>query len=124
MRVEVTDSGCWEWQGYLDRDGYGHDGKGGAHRSAYVAKFGPVPPGMQLDHLCRNRRCVNPDHLEPVTHRENQRRGIHGMKTVCKNGHPYDEANTYYRPPAANGQRDCRKCAVQRTQRYRARKAA
>jgi hypothetical protein len=63
--------GCWEWKGAKDGDGYGHLGVAGsvvgAHRYAYELLVGPIPEGLHLDHLCRNRPCVNPDHLEPVT---------------------------------------------------------
>lgn len=94
---------CWLWTGQLDQAGYakvkidGRMQKG--HRVAYQAWVGPIPEGLQLDHLCRVRRCVNPAHLEPVTNRENTLRGenivgINAAKTHCKRGHPFDEANT------------------------------
>ncbi len=78
-RVERTDSGCWLWTGALN-GGYGriHHSPGRVlytHRAAYELLVGPVPEGMDLDHLCRNRACCNPDHLEPVTRRENLLRG-------------------------------------------------
>lgn len=70
---------CWEWCGEINRKGYGRLWVGGkrrfAHRAYYEAKYGPIPEGLQIDHLCRNRSCVNPDHLEPVTALENRRRG-------------------------------------------------
>ena len=83
VRWIVKDAGydtpCWLWQWNTTWDGYGTMRAGGkivyAHRYYYIQKFGDIPPGMQLDHLCRNRRCVNPDHLEPVTHRVNAQRG-------------------------------------------------
>lgn len=73
------ETGCWIWQRLVDKHGYGQLREGGkgylAHRYYYERVIGPIPEGMQLDHLCRNRKCVNPDHLEPVTNTENQRRG-------------------------------------------------
>lgn len=114
-RVKVAPSGCWEWQGFLTFGGYGQmvlDGvRMNAHRAAWIILRGPVAPGLDVDHLCRNRRCVNPDHLEPVTRSENLRRGdVGGWQsriTHCPAGHPYDAANTYHRP---DGGRECRAC--------------
>lgn len=121
--------GCWEWTGPTTGNGYGRIYVLGfrermAHRAAYALLIGPIPPGMELDHLCRNRRCVNPDHVEPVTPRENCMRGYSfGRKNAdrshCTHGHLLDEQNTYVRP---NGHRDCRACIRERVRRYQARR--
>lgn len=110
-------SGCWLWAGYVSRYGYGllHQTPKKyflAHRLAYEFFVGPIPEGLQIDHKCRVRSCVNPAHLEAVTLQENIRRGETGIhqrtRTHCPHGHPYDEANTYRRP--SNGTRICRQC--------------
>lgn len=112
-------NGCWEWLGACGGGGYGQinvDSKPRrAHRVAYELLVGPIPAGLELDHLCRNPRCVNPDHLEPVTGRENLMRAAasqaaqNAAKTHCPQGHPYDMINTRFkrgRYPA----RVCREC--------------
>jgi len=120
---------CWLWIAYIRRDGYGYfwvDGKMVySHRFAYEHYVGPIPAGLQLDHLCRVRNCVRPSHLEPVTQQENVRRGEVGKasgalqlaKTHCPHGHPYDEINTYYCP---NGRRQCRTCHAERERQRQA----
>jgi len=117
VRIEQDASGCILWLGRVDGKGYGRlanvKGKtGGAHRITYEAAYGPIPAGLDLDHLCRVTRCVNPRHLEPVTSGENTRRSpIHnGAKTHCPQGHEYTEANTYRWPGAPGASRQCRTC--------------
>ena len=104
-------SGCWIYTGALDKDGYGvftlKQVTTRAHRASYILRHGAIPDSLQLDHKCRIRSCVNPDHLEPVTLLENHRRGWRKNKTHCPRGHPYDEENTiHYR-----GTRRCKACA-------------
>ena len=115
-KYEVVESGCWQWLDSLATFGYGtfgYKGKGHrAHRISYMLYKGEIPDGLVLDHLCRNRGCVNPDHLEPVTTKENVMRGIgvavaNSKATHCKKGHEYDKENTYITP---KGFRDCREC--------------
>lgn len=112
--VQKTD-GCWLWTARLNQSGYGQFAIGGAmpsvHRLSYEALVGPIPDGLQLDHLCRVRNCVRPDHLEPVTAHENMRRGTSPFaenirKEACPRGHEYTDENTWlYR-----GSRYCREC--------------
>lgn len=129
----TTRSGaCRVWTGSTTGFGYGHiaiDGRNRmTHRVAYELLVGPIPEGLELDHLCRNRSCWNPSHLEPVTHAENVLRGTapaaqNARKTHCPKGHPYDEANTIYRKWG----RRCRAChnaATSRPERRRQRTKA
>lgn len=105
---------CWLWQAGRDHDGYGmfavHQRKVLAHRFAYMVFVGPISDGLTLDHVaergCRNRACVNPAHLEPVTHQENCFRAS-ATRMHCKHGHEYTPENTYRRP---SGIRECRAC--------------
>ena len=94
----VTESGCWLWIGSLDRSGYAKFNGCGAHRAVYEQLVGPIPEGMQLDHLCRVRSCVNPAHTEPVTPKENSRRSFdrhpNAHRTHCKRGHEFTAENT------------------------------
>jgi hypothetical protein len=119
---------CWLWTGHCDPCGYGvfqdGDRKIGAHRWSHMAFSGPIPDDMEIDHLCRERSCVNPDHLEVVTHAENIRRAAPATKGRCVNGHEYTPENTYIRPGKAEGRRDCRACIRERVKRYQKRKAS
>lgn len=114
---------CWIWTGTLSggvSGGYARMGADGrsvwAHRFSYEHYVGELVPGLQIDHLCRVRCCVNPDHLEQVTPRDNVIRGDsfaakEAKKTHCKRGHPFDEKNTRITP---KGHRDCRACIALR----------
>lgn len=108
---------CWTWTAVKNNKGYGQISLGGrsgplvlAHRASWELHNGPIPVGMTLDHLCRNRSCVNPQHLEPVTHATNVKRGdagaIHAAKTHCPSRHPYDAENTHL----YDGRRYCKAC--------------
>ncbi len=98
IKVERTDS-CWLWTANKSPDGYGRFayladfGTSLPHRIARMALVGPIPEGHELDHLCGVRHCVNPDHLEPVTHQENVRRAV-ARRTHCPNGHLYADGNS------------------------------
>lgn len=129
QRLGATpDETCWLWPGAKNGVGYGVVGRGGkhggnayVHRVTYEHFVGPIPKGMVLDHLCRVRRCCNPRHLEPVTHRINLLRGfgpsaINADKTHCPQQHEYDSANTYFYP---DGGRRCRACAREDQRRRR-----
>lgn len=134
LRVEKRADGCWQWVGAQWKLGYGKftepgtQRRVGAHRWGYERFVGPIPDGLELDHLCRNPSCVNPSHLEPVTHLENVRRGISGevnggrqrSKTHCPRGHEYTAANTYYRRDG--NARNCRACGALVTKRRKAEK--
>lgn len=114
-------TGCWLWGGALGPGGYGQMATGGrhyyAHRFIYEQVYGPISSGLDLDHLCRVRQCVNPEHLEPVTRWENLRRGLPGeswVKTYCVHGHKFTVTNTYIN---RDGHRSCQICRDAATKR-------
>jgi hypothetical protein len=123
---------CWPWVGRTTKAGYGqislgkYDGQRTlyVHRVAYELLVGTIPEGLVIDHLCCNRTCCNPAHLEPVTHAENVRRGSSrrfANQTHCKHGHEFAGDNLYLTPW---GERVCRECARRRNREYDARKKA
>lgn len=129
-KVRMTHT-CWVWTAST-RDGeYGQfrdddQAKVFAHRWAYEWFVGPIPAGLTIDHLCRNPRCVNPAHLEPVTSKINTLRGntlaaVNARLTACRRGHPFDAANTHVN---ARGSRVCLACNRERCRRNYARRKA
>jgi hypothetical protein len=129
-RVVLEDRGhtspCWVWQLSLKRDGYAFGKPPGYRtmvriaRAAYEAFVGPIPEGMEIDHLCRQPSCCNPDHLESVTRAENMARRV-ASKTTCRRGHPFEGDNLYVTPV---GVRTCRTCKIERERARPPRRAA
>jgi len=121
-KIKIDENGCWIWLGGKS-NGYAYfwfEGKNvKAQRFSYALFMGGLPD-LPLDHLCRNRACVNPEHLEPVSTKENVLRGIgitskNFKKIYCKNGHPFSQNNTYFRP---TGGRSCIICLKNTKQKY------
>ena len=115
-KVNESPTGCWIWTAAHTADGYANlkvDGKAiRAHRFAYQALVGSIPDGLDIDHLCRVRDCVNPCHMQPVTRRVNTLRGVgwtaqQAAKTHCIRGHEFNDQNTYL---VRGRNRSCRKC--------------
>lgn len=116
-------TGCWLWVGTASPRGYAtfrvNGRKIGVHRFAYERWVGPIRDGLVVDHICNNPTCVNPDHLQAITQRDNVRRGrgtsgINSRKQECIHGHPFDADNTYVDP---GGGRHCRECRRQADKR-------
>jgi hypothetical protein len=127
----ITEQGCWDWVGYTKPNGYPEWNRGPtknrpAYRGVYEMLRGSIPPGLDLDHLCRNPRCVNPDHLEPVTRQVNNARRVlinqYHPRTSCCRGHPLSGPNVYWyrRPGASHPIRRCRICKNAAMRRLRA----
>jgi hypothetical protein len=127
--VRVPESGCWLWEGAVSKLGYGRiafEGKAKfAHRVAFTTLVGEVPDGMELDHLCKVRSCVNPYHLEPVTRLENMKRSgafvYRQQRSHCPKGHELTEDNKYF--AACSNKYLCRACLKARKQRHLLKKA-
>lgn len=131
--VERSESGCWLYRGHVSSKGYGkvrvrrlsREHLISAHRVAYEYLRGPIPEGLELDHLCRVRHCINPEHLEPVTHSVNVRRGISpwgemGRRPVCPKGHELAGRNLYLKPVKHFYKRQCRTCRAESRAKWRA----
>ena len=121
--LKVDGKGCWIWNQKLSREGYGCSRLGGetvwVHRFVYDRLIGPVPRGKVLDHLCGRKACCNPEHLEPVTARENVirgggRGGVNFRKTRCVHGHEFTKENT----KIIQGRRRCAECARRRSREW------
>jgi hypothetical protein len=113
---------CWVWQGSTNNAGYGVISIGGRpkyiHRAIWEDLRAPIPPGLVIDHLCGVKRCWRPQHLEPVTQRENTIRALRDPKTHCGYGHEFTSANTYL---TRAGHRQCRACKARREAERRVR---
>lgn len=122
--IPEPNSGCWLWELQLNKQGYGRMRDGGrkllAHRAAYATFVCDIPEGLVLDHKCRVHMCINPEHLEPVTHRENILRGEGAAarlskQTHCKHGHEFTPENTSY---IFGRWRQCKKCSLDRLKKW------
>ena len=134
-RMDKSESGCWLWNGPISREGYGHiKSKNpitrkvthGAHRIAYQVFIGEIPVGKVIDHLCRVRNCINPEHLEAVSGRENVMRSSitlafkNASKTHCPQGHEYSAENTVVYSKPGYSMRSCKTCSRAHSLKYKA----
>ncbi len=128
--VAMLEDGCWQWTGCRSPAGYGATNFGGhkiqAHRFAYICAYGPIPFGLEIDHLCRFTSCVNPRHLEAVTHQTNVLRGQgvaarRAAQTHCIHGHEFNIENTLLK---RDGTRCCRPCRNRRDSVFRGKRRA
>lgn len=132
-KIAIDDlTGCWRWTGSVFRKPYGNYGQlrvtiapkkskvVRAHRYVYEMYNGSIPKDLEVDHVCRNTLCINPKHLEAVTHTENMRRRPDVFASHCKKGHEFTPTNTYIRP--SDQKRECRECKKQAMDRFLAKK--
>lgn len=128
-KVKINEKGCWVWTGSRFKKQYGDyaqirlggklDGKCvKAHKVAYEHFIGKVPEGLELDHLCHNTLCINPSHLEPVTHAVNMKRRKDSGLPYCKHGHLYTKDTTYINPKGRRECKECRKTKVKLSLKY------
>ena len=118
----ATDGECWAWTEYRNVKGYGvfstwkrKFGSELVHRVSYMLHVGPIPRGITVDHLCFNRACVRPDHLQLLSQQENASRQRKALATHCNRGHEFTPENTYaYTWPGKRGKRQCRTCTITR----------
>ena len=132
QKVVIDENNCWNWTGHITKNGYGMTSIGNkqymAHRYTYEWKFGKIKDKLVIDHLCRNRKCVNPDHLEVVTLQENINRGLLGnlkhlrneayckTRTHCALGHELNGKNLYI---TSRNHKICKKCLKEYQKKYR-----
>ncbi len=120
-KVHKSESGCWNWTAYKDKRGYGkfivNNKPELAHRVVWWIFKGPIPDGLEMNHLCENPGCVNPDHLQAVTHKQNMHYGknriaLFAKQTHCYRGHEFSPENTWIRPlPKGGFGRFCKECS-------------
>ena len=125
-RLEIGHKGCCEWQGSVNMQGYAIYNNKYVHRLVYAYHFGVIPVGLVIDHICRNRRCVNPKHLRAVSRIVNCMENsiapfaINAKKTHCPQGHEYTVANTYWHSRKGRmSNRDCKLCTLRRNTKFR-----